>query len=60
MEMIAPSGKFWMAMPTDRAKAPARVIVVFSVSTPAKVTPTAMPSGILCRVTARTSMVVFF
>ena len=30
------------------------------ISAPAKVTPTDMPSGMLCSVTARTSMVVFF
>ena len=30
------------------------------INAPAKVTPTDIPSGILCRVTARTSIVVFF
>ena len=60
MEMIAPSGKFWMAMPTARARAPAMVMPASPINAPAKVTPTDMPSGMLCSVTARTSMVVFF
>ena len=59
--MIAPSGKFWMAIPRDRARAPARVMAApSSAISPAKATPTAMPSGILWRVTAKTSMVLFF
>ena len=54
---MAPSGKFWMAMPMDRAKAPVRVISPCPVSMPANTTPTAIPSGMLWRVTASTSMV---
>ena len=46
-EMIAPSGKFWIAIPTDRANAPAKVIPLFAVRRPANMTPTAIPSGIL-------------
>ena len=57
---MAPSGKFWMAMPRERAKAPVRVISSSPWSIPANTTPTAIPSGILWSVTARTSMVVFF
>ena len=29
MEIMAPSGKFWMAMPRERASAPAAVICAF-------------------------------
>ncbi len=47
MEMIAPSGKFCIAIPIDSAKAPAMVTEVLPASTPAKTTPTAIPSGIL-------------
>ena len=57
--MMAPSGKFWMAMPRDSARAAIRVICASPASQPAYTTPTAMPSGILCSVTASTSMVVF-
>ena len=49
-----------MAIPTANTNAPAMVIPVFPRTAPAKVTPTDMPSGILCSVTARTSIVVFF
>ena len=56
MEMTAPSGKFWMAMPMASAIAPAAEIAVSPESIPANTTPTAMPSGILCSVTANTSM----
>ncbi len=49
-----------MAIPTASVKAPARVIPVFPSIAPAKVTPTDIPSGMLCSVTARTSIVVFF
>ena len=47
-------------MPAASVNAPAMVMPVFPNSAPANVTPTDMPSGILCSVTARTSMVVFF
>ena len=57
-EMMAPSGKFWMAMPRDSARAPAAVIWALPERYPAYTTPTAMPSGILWRVTASTIMVV--
>ena len=47
--MAAPSGKFWMPIPMARAAAPAR----FSpFAARAKASPTAMPSGTLCRVMA--------
>ena len=58
--MMAPSGKFWIAIPMVRAKAPAAVMGALPVRRPANTTPTAMPSGRLCSVTANTSMVVFF
>lgn len=58
-EIIAPSGKFCIAIPTARANAPATVIPVLSEIAPTNVTPTAIPSGILCKVTARTSIVFF-
>ena len=59
--MAAPSGKFCRPMPSARAKAP----VYRAGSSPcwaarAKEKPTAMPSGMLCSVTARTSRVVRF
>ena len=53
--MIAPSGKFWIA----RARA-AAVMPAVPLTQPAYTTPTAMFSGILCRVTVSTSMVVRF
>ncbi len=52
-EMIAPSGMFCIAIPIDRASAPARVRSVLPLITPPKTTPTAIPSGMLCRPTAR-------
>ena len=58
MEMMAPSGKFWMAMPSDKASAPAAVIWALPDRYPAYTTPTARPSGMLCSVTASTIMVV--
>ena len=58
MEMMAPSGKFWMAIPMASANAPAAVMLPSPVSIPANTTPTAIPSGMLWRVTASTSMVV--
>ena len=44
---------FCMAIPKESANAPAAVRLVSPFSTPAKTTPTAIPSGILCRATAR-------
>ena len=60
MEMMAPSGKFWMAMPRLSARAADRVMAVPPLRISAYTTPTAMPSGRLCSATASTSMVVFF
>ena len=56
--MIAPSGKFWMAMPTASASALIGVMFAVPASRPAYTTPTAMPSGTLWIVTARTIIVV--
>ena len=56
--MIAPSGKFWMAMPSESASAPAAVICACPDRYPAYTTPTAMPSGMLWSVTASTIIVV--
>ena len=47
-----------MAMPMDKASAPAAVICGLPATKPAYITPTAMPSGMLCSVTASTSIVV--
>ena len=47
-----------MAMPSDNASAPAAVMVLPPARNPAYTTPTAMPSGMLWSVTARTIMVV--
>ena len=47
-----------MAIPTASTSAPAIVMPVFCIIAPAKVTPTAIPSGRLCSVTASTSIVV--
>ena len=57
-EMIAPSGKFWMAMPSDSARALAAVIWALPERKPAYITPTAIPSGMLCSVTASTIIAV--
>ena len=45
-------------MPRDNANALAAVICVFPARKPAYITPTAIPSGMLCRVTANTIIVV--
>ena len=58
IEMIAPSGMFCMAMPSDIAMADASDIVDTPSSAPANTTPTAIPSGRLCIVTAIASMAV--
>ena len=58
---MAPSGKFWMAMPTDSAIASAAAMAGAPASparTAAHTTPTAIPSGMLCRVTASSIMVM--
>ena len=49
-----------MAIPIASVIAPAMEILVSPTSNPANTTPTAIPSGILCRVTANTSIVDFF
>ena len=55
--MIAPSGKFWIAMPRVRASAPPALIMPEPERSPAYTMPTAIPSGILWSVTARTIIV---
>lgn len=45
IEIIAPSGKFWRAIPILNAKAPDKVIILLPANNPAKTTPTAKPSG---------------
>ena len=57
MDTIAPSGKFCIAMPTDSANALAAVIPLAPLSNAAYTMPTAMPSGMLCMVTASTVIV---
>ena len=59
IEMIAPSGKFCIAISIERARAPAALISVLPETNPARTTPTAMPSGMLWSVTASTIIVVF-
>ena len=59
IEMMAPSGTFWMAIPNDTATALASEILVVPLSAPANTTPTAIPSGRLWMVTAKASMAVF-
>ena len=59
IEMMAPSGMFCMAIPKDTEMAAANEICVDQFSAPANTTPTAIPSGRLCIVTARASIVVF-
>ena len=57
-DTAAPSGKFCRPMPRARATAPANAPP--SRAATEKLRPTAMPSGMLCRVTASTIMVVRF
>ena len=57
MEMMAPSGRFCRAMPRLSARAEAKEMVSLPLSHPATTTPTAIPSGRLCRATAKTIMV---
>ena len=59
MEMIAPSGTFWIAIP--RASVTAAAIDIFAdpEMNPPTAAPTAIPSGKLCIVTARVSIAVF-
>ena len=58
IDMIAPSGIFCIAIPIERATAPARERSAVWVSTPAITAPTAIPSGRLCNVTASVSILV--
>ena len=46
-----------MAMPRDRTSALAAVICAFPARKPAYITPTAIPSGMLCRVTANEKLI---
>ena len=59
MEIIAPSGTFWIAIPSATATALASEIFEVPLSAPAKTTPTAIPSGRLWMVTAKASIAVF-
>ena len=58
MEMMAPSGMFWMAIPNDTATAEAMEMFATPCSAPAKTTPTAIPSGRLWMVTAKANIAV--
>ena len=57
---IAPSGKFCMAIPIANAHAADMAIGLSANIEEPKITPTAIPSGILCNVTANESIVVRF
>ena len=57
MEITAPSGKFCSAMPAASTSVLPSEITALPASMPANATPTTIPSGILCRVTASMSMV---
>lgn len=59
MDIIAPSGKFCIAMPIASAMAAAAVIPESFIIAPANATPTDIPSGMLCSVTAKSIIVVF-
>ena len=48
-----------MAIPNDNAIADESVMCAELDNTPANTTPTAIPSGILCKVTAKISIAVF-
>ena len=58
IDTMAPSGKFWIAIPIANAKAPAALTRLLPATRFAYTTPTAMPSGMLWSVTARISFVV--
>ncbi len=47
MEIMAPSGKFCMAIPSASARAPLSDMPASPMLAPANVTPTAIPSGML-------------
>ena len=54
MDTAAPSGKFCRPMPMARAAAPARLADLIPAFTAPNPTPTARPSGMLCKVIAST------
>ena len=56
--MIAPSGTFCIAIPRASANAPPADMSAEPDNKPAYITPTAIPSGILCSVTASSIIVV--
>ena len=58
IDIIAPSGKFCIAIPIARAIAAVAVIPESFIIAPANATPTDIPSGILCNVTAKSIIVV--
>ena len=55
-DTMAPSGKFCIAMPIAKVRAAAGVTTSLPLSIAANTTPTAIPSGILCKVTASTNI----
>ena len=60
MDNMAPSGKFCIAIPIANAHAADVAMLLFASIEEPKITPTAIPSGILCSVTASESIVVRF
>ena len=58
MEMMAPSGMFWIAIPSETAIAALMESPAVPCDAPARTTPTAMPSGRLWIVTARANIAV--
>jgi len=58
MEIMATSGMFCMAIPIDIASATAELMPASPDAAQASTTPTAMPSGKLCMVTASESIAV--
>jgi len=58
METARPSGQFWIPMPMASASAPVTVEPSRPAAAAPKATPTARPSGMLCKVIASTSSVV--
>ena len=60
IEIIAPSGMFCIAIPIAKSIASNKSIPVLPVKKPAKHTPTAIPSGMLCSVTENNNIFNFF
>ncbi len=60
IDIIAPSGKFCIAIPAASVTALAIVMPVSGESAPASATPTAIPSGILWNVTVSASITDLF